>query len=66
MTYFLTISRDLSCLKNEKIKVFSEAYGLVEDHARDEAISERLRSLSFLTEEHIGVPPLVDSKVYTY
>ena len=44
-------------------KVFSEAYGLVEDHARDEAISERLRSLSFLTEEHIGVPPLVASKV---
>eukprot|EP00904_Undaria_pinnatifida_P003584 jgi/Undpi1/13226/HiC_scaffold_8.g02888.m1 len=43
-------------------KVFSEAYGLAEDPQRDEAISERLRSLGFLREEHLGVPPLVDSK----
>ncbi|CAM9919693.1 unnamed protein product, partial [Laminaria digitata] len=41
-------------------KVFSEAYGLAENPARDEAISDRLRSLGFLSEEHLGVPPLVD------
>ncbi|CAN0186242.1 unnamed protein product, partial [Ectocarpus fasciculatus] len=30
---------------------------------RDSSISTRLRSLGFLTEEHVGVPPLVDTEV---
>lgn len=44
-------------------QVFDEAYALAADPKRDDAISNRLRSLSFLTEEHLGVPPLVDTEV---
>ncbi|CAM9344849.1 unnamed protein product [Pylaiella littoralis] len=43
-------------------KVFEQAYGLAADPARDSSISTRLRSLGFLTEEHLGVPPLVDAE----
>lgn len=61
---FLFLSLSLSLYHIGVVfKVFSEAYGLAEDPQRDEAISERLRSLGFLREEHLGVPPLVDSKV---
>ncbi|CAM9898577.1 unnamed protein product, partial [Scytosiphon promiscuus] len=43
-------------------KVFDQAYRLAADPGRDASISTRLRSLGFLTEEHLGVPPLVDGK----
>ncbi|CBN79664.1 conserved unknown protein [Ectocarpus siliculosus] len=43
-------------------KVFDQAYGLAADPGRDSSISTRLRSLGFLTEEHLGVPPLVDAQ----
>lgn len=43
--------------------MFDQAYRLCCDTIRDEAISERLRSLGFLTEEHLGVAPLVDKEV---
>ncbi|CAB1111954.1 unnamed protein product [Ectocarpus sp. CCAP 1310/34] len=43
-------------------KVFDQAYGLAADPGRDSSISTRLRSLGFLTEEHLGVPPLVDAE----
>eukprot|EP00752_Nemacystus_decipiens_P013443 g11906.t1 len=46
-------------------KVFDHAFGLAADPARDSSISNRLRSLAFLKEEHLGVPPLVDAEVCT-
>lgn len=45
------------------LQVFDQAYGLAADKKRDEAIRDRLCSLGFLTEEHLGVPALVDSEV---
>lgn len=44
-------------------QVFDVAYGLAADPKRDQAISNRLLSLGFLTEEHLGVAPLVDKPV---
>lgn len=43
------------------MQVFEAAYSLAADVKRDKAIADRLRSLSFLTEVHLGVEPLVDS-----
>ncbi|CAM9945000.1 unnamed protein product, partial [Hapterophycus canaliculatus] len=43
-------------------QVFDQAYRLAANPERDASISTRLRSLGFLTEEHLGVPPLVDGK----
>lgn len=44
-------------------QVFDQAFGLAADPGRDSSISNRLRSLAFLKEEHLGVPPLVDAEV---